>query len=103
MRRAVFLALLALAAPAGAQSLVLSPSELSPPPPPPPSPLAPGLPTPSTHRAEPRLLRPIPYVYRQIEHDKVNQGAVGRSNAVRSDPQSARIGWPAPPLGGNAM
>ena len=101
MRRVVLVALLALGAPAAAQQLRGPPDV--PLPPPHESPLAPGLPTPTTHRPEPKDLRPIPFVYRQIEHEKVNRGAVGRTNATRGDIVEQRTGWGNPGLGGNPM
>jgi hypothetical protein len=106
MRSVVLLVLMVLAVPAVAQPLApLLP--LAPLPPQGASqaqPLGPNLPpAPPKHRPEPRPLRPIPYVYRQIDHDRVNQGAVGRTNSARSDLASMRTGWGSPGLGGNAM
>jgi hypothetical protein len=48
-------------------------------------------------------LRPIPYLYRQIDRESVNSGTVGRTNATRGEQQETQTGWWPPGLGGNPM
>jgi len=88
----------ALAAPAGAQPLVPSP-------PPQELPLTPNLPwSPPARRQEAPPLRPIPFMYRQIDRERVNTNdTVGRTNATRGTLQEELTGWAPPPLGGNVM
>ena len=78
-------------------------------PPPPNQPLValPGeqsLPVPAK-RPLPPSVTPIPYVYRQIDRMRINDGTTipGRTNAVGGQVQDQRTGWNAPGLGGNAM
>ena len=100
MKRLVLIAAVtvgALAAPAGAQPLVPSP-------PPQELPLTPNLPwSPPAHRPEAPPLRPIPFFWRQIDHQRINSGTVGRTNATRGELEEQRTGWTPPPLGGNVM
>ena len=100
-RTLLILALAAVGAPAFAQTI--------PSPPPAHQPLVPeagepALPVPAK-RPPPPAVTPIPYVYRQIDRMRINDGTTipGRTNAVGGQVQDQRTGWNAPGLGGNAM
>ena len=99
MRRAVFLVILALAAPAVAQGPLDVPT-----PPEHESPLGPDLPTvKKNNRPEVRYLHPMPFLYRPVVDQGVNQGSPGRTNATRGELEKTRTGFQPPPLGGNPM
>ena len=85
MKRAVIVALLALGGSATANPLVLLPGKQ---------------PEKITPQAR---LRPIPFLYRQIDLERVNREPLARTNATRGEQQRILTGWGAPPLGGNAM
>jgi len=67
-------------------------------------PLSPSLPTVPERRAGPAALAPIPFVYRQIDRERINTNSnPGRTNATRGTVVEQRTGFWEPPLGGNPM
>ena len=99
MRRAILLGLLAWAVPAFAQGPLDVPT-----PPANESPLAPELPTvKKNNRPEVRICTRSRFVYRPMQHQSINQGSPGRTNATRGELEKQRTGFQPPGLGGNPM
>jgi hypothetical protein len=72
VRRALFILLLSVGAPAAAQPLALVPTQ----------------PGPEVPARYPRL-RPIPFFWRELDAQRANQGLAGRKNATRDEQRVA--------------